>query len=248
MGYLTIGYGSASGDLSVTSVTATGDVTGSNLVATTSSTTPFLLVGSAPRASVGLIRGPSTCGFYAKPSAGADVRLIGLESDQIMIGDGNYAAPGQFYFASYVLWNFSTGRGFQFYSPDTTNMLWEFNANATGTIDQLTQTSDVACRTLTIRSQAPFAGSTGANRTPGTLSLEVPAADGAGTQGVMNLKVNSANVMVLGHDGSNPTIRINPETAATAGAGGSTLPATPEGFILVNINGTVRKMPYYPVA
>jgi hypothetical protein len=38
-------------------------------------------------------------------------------------------------------------------------------------------------------------------------------------------------------------------TAATVGAAGgaSALPATPEGYLVVNINGTARKIPYYNV-
>jgi hypothetical protein len=34
-------------------------------------------------------------------------------------------------------------------------------------------------------------------------------------------------------------------TAATASAGGATLPATPQGFVTVQLNGTERKIPYY---
>lgn len=41
---------------------------------------------------------------------------------------------------------------------------------------------------------------------------------------------------------------LNSLLSATAGAGGATLPATPEGFIVITINGTDRKIPYYPTA
>ena len=33
--------------------------------------------------------------------------------------------------------------------------------------------------------------------------------------------------------------------SATATAGGATLPATPEGFVVININGVDKKIPYY---
>lgn len=39
---------------------------------------------------------------------------------------------------------------------------------------------------------------------------------------------------------------INTTTAAAASAGGAALPATPQGFVVVDINGTSRKIPYYP--
>jgi hypothetical protein len=50
-------------------------------------------------------------------------------------------------------------------------------------------------------------------------------------------------------DSTNPNITHNlySNTNATATAGGSTLPANPDGFIIINLNGTNVKIPYYPV-
>jgi hypothetical protein len=57
----------------------------------------------------------------------------------------------------------------------------------------------------------------------------------------------SAGVVTVGlGNGATSQLNINNVTAGTASAGGSALPATPEGFLQVTINGTTRKIPYYP--
>lgn len=38
------------------------------------------------------------------------------------------------------------------------------------------------------------------------------------------------------------------QSTTTAGAGGQTLPANPQGFVTINVGGTSRKIPYYPVS
>jgi hypothetical protein len=43
----------------------------------------------------------------------------------------------------------------------------------------------------------------------------------------------------------NSTTLVLSGTAATANAGAGALPATPEGFVTIILNGTVRKIPYY---
>lgn len=40
---------------------------------------------------------------------------------------------------------------------------------------------------------------------------------------------------------------LNFSSASTATAGGATLPAAPEGFIEVTVNGESKKVPYYNV-
>ena len=52
---------------------------------------------------------------------------------------------------------------------------------------------------------------------------------------------------VFGANGTTPTHRLNTSNASTVGAAGgaSALPATPTGYISININGTNRKIPYY---
>jgi hypothetical protein len=52
---------------------------------------------------------------------------------------------------------------------------------------------------------------------------------------------NATNIGVL----NSTSIAINAQSTATATAGGATLPANPQGFITISINGTSRKIPYY---
>lgn len=57
----------------------------------------------------------------------------------------------------------------------------------------------------------------------------------------------SSGAWTFGASGATPTHRLNTNTATTVGAAGAAdpLPATPEGYIVANINGTDRKIPYY---
>ena len=50
-------------------------------------------------------------------------------------------------------------------------------------------------------------------------------------------------------DSGNPAVTHNlfSNTSGTASAGGASLPASPQGFIIINLNGTDVKIPYYPV-
>lgn len=52
---------------------------------------------------------------------------------------------------------------------------------------QTQRATDAACNNFTIQTQAPLAGATGANRTPGALILSVPAAVGGGTEAKLQL-------------------------------------------------------------
>jgi len=57
---------------------------------------------------------------------------------------------------------------------------------------------------------------------------------------------NAANTIALLQVGGGGAISLgNIGTATTATAGGGTLPTAPVGFIVVSINGTSRKIPYY---
>lgn len=49
----------------------------------------------------------------------------------------------------------------------------------------------------------------------------------------------------LGANGATPEHRLNTSTATGATAGADTLPSNPVGFVVININGTSRKIPYY---
>lgn len=55
----------------------------------------------------------------------------------------------------------------------------------------------------------------------------------------------STGALTLGPGGSPTTHRLNTTVATGATGGADTLPANPVGFIVVNINGTNRKIPYY---
>jgi hypothetical protein len=57
----------------------------------------------------------------------------------------------------------------------------------------------------------------------------------------------SAGAWTLGAASTTPTHQLNTANASTVGAAGgaSALPATPTGYITININGTDRKIPYY---
>lgn len=79
-----------------------------------------------------------------------------------------------------------------------------------------------------------------------------------GTEGTGALSFKTSNTTAISIDGTSQAITLgtpatttikhalNALLAATASAGGSSLPATPEGFWVVTINGTDRKIPYYP--
>ena len=59
--------------------------------------------------------------------------------------------------------------------------------------------------------------------------------------------ISTAGAWTLGAASTTPTHQLNTANASTVGAAGgaSALPATPTGYITININGTDRKIPYY---
>lgn len=69
----------------------------------------------------------------------------------------------------------------------------------------------------------------------------------SGNNGTNHGNVSTAGAWTLGADSTTPTHRLNISNASTVGAAGgaSALPATPTGYITININGTDRKIPYY---
>lgn len=60
-----------------------------------------------------------------------------------------------------------------------------------------------------------------------------------------NLQFGVNNTLVLSIDATGNFSAPLATVAATANAGGAALPASPEGFLLMTIAGTVRKIPYY---
>lgn len=71
------------------------------------------------------------------------------------------------------------------------------------TIGQVTQTSNVACNTLIINAQAPFATATSTNRTPGFIALQIAAPTNGGTlRGAVFVSDNGNTVAQFGGDAS----------------------------------------------
>jgi hypothetical protein len=93
------------------------------------------------------------------------------------------------------------------------------------------------------------------NNTPVT-TARMPTGTGDLVWWIGNAATIPSADATIGHiyysDGAKPAWRFNSTnlrldgTAATASAGAGSLPATPEGFLQVTINGTTRKIPYYP--
>lgn len=88
-------------------------------------------------------------------------------------------------------------------------------------------------------------GTPGTNDMPGRLTFYTTA-DGGNTQ-FERMRIDNAGVITLGTTSATPTHKLNTNTASTVGAAGgaSALPATPTGYVVININGTDRKIPYY---
>jgi hypothetical protein len=80
---------------------------------------------------------------------------------------------------------------------------------------------------------------------------------GTGVSGASNIRLFIDNTGKIGIGTSTPTnmlhvnggsstaVRIDGATATTASAGAASLPSRPVGFLVVNIGGTDRKIPYY---
>jgi hypothetical protein len=79
-----------------------------------------------------------------------------------------------------------------------------------------------------------------------------------GTNNALRLSINNAGDVGIGIGTATPSSRLHiagditvqsATTSTTVGAAGaaSALPATPEGYLVVNINGTARKIPFYNV-
>lgn len=64
---------------------------------------------------------------------------------------------------------------------------------------------------------------------------------------ITSTAITLEGTVTLGANSTTPNHRLNNEVATTVGAAGaaSALPATPEGYLRVNVNGTIRKIPYY---
>jgi hypothetical protein len=59
------------------------------------------------------------------------------------------------------------------------------------------------------------------------------------------MQVSPSGTVTVGPSGFTGTFSLNNLTATTASAGSRTLPSNPVDFLVVNINGTDRKIPYY---
>lgn len=65
------------------------------------------------------------------------------------------------------------------------------------------------------------------------------------TNDVARISITGAGQITIGAAGTTLKNALNNEVSATATAGTATLPSNPEGFIVITINGTDAKIPYY---
>lgn len=127
----------------------------------------------------------------------------------------------------------------------TTFITFGPNPNPTGSVDMNwvssitspriihASTSTTSGATFIVAAQSSsFAGSTGG-------SLTLSAGSGVTTGGDVTIS--------LGSGGTNGSLRLTNTTSTTSATGGSAtaLPAQPQGYLTVFINGVARKIPYY---
>ena len=112
-----------------------------------------------------------------------------------------------------------------------------------------TRTSDTAPVSLTLTSQAPLAGATGANRKPGDVLLNVPApTNGGTTRGRVVLQSDGAELLVADKSTTGVVrLRFNSPTQLTVGAAGAAaaLPSAPSAYGYMNFLGTDYVVPLY---
>lgn len=90
----------------------------------------------------------------------------------------------------------------------------------------------------------------GANDMPGAIQFATTA-DGS-SSGTERMRILSNGYVGIGTSSPSSKLQVDGDitltsstTATTATAGAQTLPANPVGFLVVSINGTSRKIPYY---
>jgi hypothetical protein len=94
---------------------------------------------------------------------------------------------------------------------------------------------------VTASTTIPNSGLANSTITLGNTTLTL----GGTTSNVGNLTV--ANVTILGGTTNTSVFNFTSNTTATATYGDASLPLQPAGFMQVNLNGTVVKVPYYAV-
>lgn len=111
------------------------------------------------------------------------------------------------------------------------DMNWVSSITSPRIIHASTSTTSGATFTVAAQSSS-FAGSTGG-------SLTLSAGSGVTTGGDVTIS--------LGSGGTNGSLRLTNTTSTTSATGGSAtaLPAQPQGYLTVFINGVARKIPYY---
>ena len=80
--------------------------------------------------------------------------------------------------------------------------------------------------------------------TGGTFAIVQRSSDGAGVNRTC-FNIAATGIVTIGPTGFSGAHKLNTNTESTAVAGAATLPSNPVGFIQIEINGTLRRIPYY---
>jgi hypothetical protein len=185
--------------------------------------TAALAFGS-PTATAGIVRLPESCTIQARNFANtANLKAIEAASDSLVLGesgwDFTYLRGSRVYLQSGVeeikvggSSSHFTGPSFTFFDTGGLVQMAKFAASTsslslslstfafaedttTPTITQSTPIGNSATHDLLIRSQAPNAGASGANRSSGNLTLQAPAPITGGAQGTVSVKIAASTVL-----------------------------------------------------
>lgn len=229
-------------------------------------TSAFIRNASSSVATIGLLR--FTAGqqimAYRKADNGSDYSLIQINSDNLFIGgkSDNTLQPAFTVIGSgsqvqlrvgsaNILQAGGAGINLNAAVTVASPTLTFDTAQATPSLSQVIAVSGATAQAMTIAAQAPNSGSSGAFRIPGDLILKTAAATNSGTtHAFVRLQAKATDVLIAGHDNTNPTLRLYVATQTTVGAagGGAAVPLTTTGFWIVNLGGTEYAVPYFAKA
>ncbi len=267
----------AFGYSSAANLNSTGRFTAVDLVGSTSvQATSYASVGSTV-ASGGAVRLANAAKIVARNQANSqDIDIIASDSsDRIIIGEDTDAAAVQvrtkasgtlgFYINNVekvrlddgfvlVTGGEYRGSGNATLRGNAITDLVRFNLGGTAVLDiddVAGQTNLTAARTVALQATGGYCiiNTTGGGN---NIYVDSSAATIFRIGGYDKGQIDNSGVWHVGDDAdtTNTNLRLNGGTQSTVGAAGgaSALPATPTGYAKVNINGTVRVIPYYAQA